>query len=273
MDPILLRLGLPGALDPSRLVLVGALILSRILPIFLLAPLFGGRLLPVVVKIASSLAFTLVLYPAIEAATPDLGSLGALPVATLFLKELVLGSALGFLASMPFFAAEAAGRLADTARGATLAEVLAPPSGTRTSPLADLALQIAVVLFFATDGHLVFLRALAASYETVPLEGFPVLVLQSGALELVVGATARLVLIALGLAAPVLCALVLADFALGFMNRVAPPMEAFFLGMPAKAVLGVCAFLLALSGFVLVLSAELGHAIRQVAQALELLRR
>ena len=39
-----------------------------------------------------------------------------------------------------------------------------PTLGTQSSPLGDVSLQLAILVFFAVDGHLLFLRALAASY-------------------------------------------------------------------------------------------------------------
>jgi type III secretion protein SpaR/YscT/HrcT len=271
VDAVFAQLGLAGVLHPGRILLVGALIAARILPVFVLAPLFGGRVVPATAKLAVSLAFAALVYPAVEAGTPDLGPLGPVLLVALFLKEILLGATIAYLVSLPFWAAEAAGRLVDTARGASFSEVLVPQLGTRTSPLADFSMQLVVVLFFSTGLHLVFLRALGASFETVPVWGFSAA--EPGLLALAVSTTTRLFWVALGLAAPVLAALFLTDLALGFVSRVAPQIQIFFIGMPAKAVLGVTVFLLALSSLAFVLSAELRHAMSDVARALELFGR
>lgn len=272
MDPVLGRLGLDLAIDPARIITVGGLAAARVLPVFTLAPFFGGRLVPATIRIAVSLAVVAILFPAVSAATPDVRALGAVTFGALLFKEIAVGTVLAFLASLPFWAAEAAGRLADTARGANLAEVLVPQTGTQSSPLGDLALQLAVVTFFALDGHLLFLRALGASYEAIPLAGFPSVAGVQGVGELAVGATARLVLAALGLAAPVLAALFLTDLALGLVNRVSPQVQVYFVGMPAKALVGVLVFLLALGGAALALRRELTAGLDLVRRALELVR-
>jgi len=260
------------AFDVSRLLAVALLGAARVLPIFLIAPFFGGRLVPTPVKIGVAVAFVALLWPALHLSTPDLSTLGPVTLVALFLKEITLGIVLGFLVSTPFWAAEGAGRLADTARGANLAEVLVPQTGAQTSPLGDVALQLAVVLFFATGGHLLFLRALAESYQAVPLWGLP----SAGALPAVGGlaveATARLLLATLGLAAPVLAALFLADLALGLVNRVAPQIQVYFLGMPLKAVLGVLVFLLALTAVLEALRGHFAGALEAVGRALRLVR-
>jgi type III secretion protein SpaR/YscT/HrcT len=265
---ILARLGLDLALDPERLIVYGALGAARVVPIFTIAPFFGGKLVPAPVRVAISLAFVALVFPAVSAGAPVPATLGPLVLGALLVKEVVLGALLGFLAAMPFWAAEAAGRLVDTARGASNQELYVPQLGTQSSPLGDFSLQLAVVVFFAVDGHLLFLRALAASYEAVPVLAAPA-GLTSGAIgTLAVAATGHLVLAALGLAAPVLAALLLADLALGLVNRVSPHVQVYFLGMPAKAVLGVLVFLLALTGMVSALRGELGLMLRQIAQAL-----
>jgi flagellar biosynthetic protein FliR len=258
--------------DATRLFTIGLLGAARILPIFLIAPFFGGRLVPAPVKVGVSIAFVAVLWPALHLATPDLSTLGPATVTALFLKEVALGVLLGFLVSIPFWAAEGAGRLADTARGANLAEVLVPQTGGQSSPLGDLALQVAVVLFFATGGHLIFLRSLAESYQAVPLFGFPRALTLSGAGGLAVEATAQLILATLGLAAPVLAALFLADLALGLVNRVAPQIQVYFLGLPAKAQLGLLVFLLSLAALLAALRGQFVEALRSIGRALDLWR-
>ncbi len=271
MEPsILSRLGLSFALDPERLIAFGALGAARVVPIFTIAPFFGGRLVPQPVRVAISLAFVALVFPAVTAGAPDPRALGPLTLGALLLKEVVLGFLLGFLAAIPFWAAESAGRLVDTARGASNQEIYVPQLGTQSSPLGDFSLQLAVVVFFAVDGHLLFLRALAASYEAVPVLSVPPGI-ESGAIGvLAVQATGHLVLAALGLAAPALAALLLADLALGLVNRVSPHVQVYFLGMPAKAVLGVLVFLLALTGMVSALRGEIGLMLRQVGQAVGL---
>lgn len=271
MDPILQRLGLGYALDPERLILLGALTAARVLPIFTIAPFFGGKVTPPTVRIAISLSFAALIFPFVDAAAPaDLAAIGSVTLAALILKEVLIGTVMGFLVSLPFFAAEAAGRLADTARGSNLAEVLVPQTGAQSSPLGDFALQLAVIVFFAIDGHLLFLRSLAESYQAVPVLGFPDATSLAGAGELAVAATARMLVAALGLAAPVLAALFLADLALGLVNRVSPQIQVYFIGMPLKALLGVLLFLLAITGMVSALRGELSSGLVDVLRAIQM---
>ncbi|HEY3354077.1 MAG TPA: flagellar biosynthetic protein FliR [Polyangia bacterium] len=233
----------PG-LDLSAILLVGALAGARVIPLVLLAPFLGGKLVPAPAKIGLAGALALLVYPHVAPRVPELGPLLVL---LLFAKELLVGVALGLCVSLVFHAAEAAGRLVDLARGASMSEALVPQSGTRASPTGDLYLQLAVVLFLAGGGHRLVLAALAHSYAVVPVVAFP----GAHGLAALAGAfidlTAGLLTVALGLAAPVLIATVLTDLALGLTNRVAPQLNAYVLGMPAKALVGAAVLLLGLS--------------------------
>ena len=142
-------------------------------------------------------------------------------------------------------------------------------TGAVSSPLGNFALQLAVVVFFGTGGHLTFFRAVAASYEAVPLLGFPSPGLSRSVLELAVGATAKMVLAAVGMAAPVLAALFLADLALGFINRVSPQIPVHFLGLPAKALGGIALLLLAVSAVAVAIRGELGDAMGAIRRLVE----
>ena len=65
-------------------------------------------------------------------------------------------------------------------------------------------------------------------------------------LRLVLVASAKLIESAVGLAAPVIVALLLADLALGVVGRVTPALPVYFAAMPLKAVLSVGIVLLGL---------------------------
>jgi flagellar biosynthetic protein FliR len=82
---------------------------------------------------------------------------------------------------------------------------------------------------------------------------------------LVVAATAKLVESALGLAAPVVVALALADVALGIIARAAPQIPIYFAAMPAKALLGLGATLLGLGA----VAAALAAGVRASAVVIE----
>ena len=168
-------------------------------------------------------------------------------------RELVVGLGLGLVVSFAFRAAETAGRLVDVLRGASLAEVLVPTSDERASPVGALYLLLATLLFLELGGVPRLLEALLASYDAVPLAGGLAPGTLRAAASVVVVASARVLEVALALAAPVVVALWLTDLALGMLARVAPQVPVYFVGLPAKGLLAV--------GVVLIGIGALDHAL------------
>ncbi|MFH0901751.1 MAG: flagellar biosynthetic protein FliR [Pseudomonadota bacterium] len=245
----------------AELLALLALATARVAPVFAIMPLFGGRIMPHSVRSAVSLALASLLVPHVQAGVPEIAIRPFPLVGLLVLREVVVGSLLGLLASLPLLAAEAAGRLLDTIRGVGSGSVFTPQTGGQSSMLGSFNLHLAIVVLFLTNGHLLFLRALAESYDVVPLA--PVFAIPSGTrlIGVMAATTGGMMMCALGMAAPVLATLFLADLALGLMSRIAPQVPVFFVGMPAKALLGIGALLLSFWGVIAILQGECGAAI------------
>ncbi|MEK6609257.1 MAG: flagellar biosynthetic protein FliR [Myxococcota bacterium] len=243
-----------SALVGDQTLIVGALVFARIGPALAVVPALGGRLVPGPAKVAASLAIAALIAPLIAAGTGAAATAaGPVGIFAIALREALIGFALGLIASVGLLAAEAAGRLADTALW---------PSSREDGPLARLYLLLAAALFFAVSGHRTVLRALAGSYEALPLGAG--LASTAGFVDATVRATGGLIAAAIGLAAPVIVALLLADLATGAIGRFVPRANAALLALPARALLAIVAAL----GTALVLGPGLGRAAASGAQAI-----
>jgi flagellar biosynthetic protein FliR len=174
------------------------------------------------------------------------------------MREGAVGLTLGFLGMTIFRAAEAAGRLTDILRGANLAEVISPLSEERTSPLGNLNLLLATVIFLEIGGMGHIAGALARSYDAVPLSASATPAQVGSVVAIAIEAAGKLFEAGLGLAAPVVVALLLVDAVLGVVGRMAPQIPLYFVGMPLKGLAGVGVFLLSLSAVVGVLTTGFG---------------
>ena len=236
---------MPLLLDDFEPTLIAfALGAARTVPFVWLIPAFGGPSLPARVRLALGFALSALCFPLLAGRIPPGG-----PVlwVLLSLREIGVGLVMGFVAACMFRAVEAAGRLTDILRGANLAEAIAPEQGGRSSALGDLLLLLAVVIFLEMGGAGYLATALARSYEAVPLGAPSSPASLHGAVIVVIAASAKLIEAAIGLAAPAVVALLLADLALGALGRAVPQVPLYFVGMPAKALLGVGAMLAGLA--------------------------
>lgn len=266
MDALVQWLGGEAAI--TRALGVGMLLAARLAPVTVLAPWLAMRATPVVVRTAITLALTVALAPIALPAAPALPA-GAAAMTLLVAREALLGAVFAIASALPLYALDWAGQLVDTWRGASLAEVLAPPTGERSSPLGTLYLLMGVALFAALGGHRLAIAAFAEGLHLAPV-GVPNMSPDPG--EIALGAT-RLVASALAfaaaIAAPAAVALVVMEVALGLISRAAPQIPVFFAGMPLRAAVGLFAMLLSLA----VAVGELPAAFRQaIAAASELLR-
>ena len=244
----------------EKLLLALGLGAARTVPLTWLIPALGGPRVAPEVRVGLGLVLAVLCLPVIAPAVaeganaPLMGAFGALGWILLIGRELLVGLTVGLAAGTLFRAAEAAGRLVDVLRGASLAEALSPVAEERSSPMGDLYLFVAVVVFLELGGLRTVGVALARSYEAVPIGDLPAADQLRSAGLLITSAVAKLIESAVGLAAPVIVALWVTDVALGIIGRAAPQIPMYFAAMPAKALLGLAIVLAGLGALQLTVS-------------------
>jgi type III secretory pathway component EscT len=225
---------LAGLLQRAEVLAAGALLCGlRLLPAALLSPFLGGPAVPAAVRLALALGLGSAAAAAAGSAPP--GGAALLAAAA---RELALGLALGLCAALPLEAARAAGRLADTLRGATLAELHAGPLRQRETALGDLLAWWAVVLAGSAGADRLLLASLLATFASLPPGGgapAPAL-FQAG-----VASAAELAAAGLCLGAPAAAGVLCADLAIAAAARASPALGAGALAQPARAGLGLLA--------------------------------
>jgi flagellar biosynthesis protein FliR len=215
--------------------LVGfVLVLARLSPLFLLAPLFSSRLIPVRVRGIILVALAVGLTPLAVAGAEV--PLAALSIAELVIKELLVGLAFAFAISILFAALNVAGTLLDSLTGFAFGAMVDPVTGNNAAVLSQLYALFGVMIFIAIGGDAMALRGLAETYELVPLLEMPAM---GALLEGAIGAFTTIFASALMVCAPVLLALVLTDAAFGLVTRVVPQLNVFAVGLPAKVIVAL----------------------------------
>lgn len=236
--------------DPMVFISLFGLIMARIVPAINYTPFFGGGAVSGRIKIALSFALAFLLYPAMASVIPakDVPT-NFLPFVFLILKETVVGLTIGYVTSLIFYGIQSAGQMVDNMRGANIASLQNLQLNTQVSLIGNLKLQVAIVLFFMVDGHLLYIKGLFYSFERLPVNMFPRIgsgLFIGTELTPILGDIVKLssdvLLVSLQLAAPVLVCLFLTDVAFGIFNRVAPQINVFFLSISLKMLIG-CAML------------------------------
>lgn len=246
------------AVDPFQVYLV-ALIFVRTSALLVTAPIFRGRNVPNMVKAAFALLVALLLRSIVS---PPVG----IPVTIwemtgLLAREFLIGASMGYLVQLFFLAVGVAGQLIDTEMGFHMASVLDPLSDSQLPLIGNLFSMLSILLYLSLQGHLLLLRALAESYELLPLGrfSFPV------DLTLLINACARLLALAVQIALPVMGASLFTSLMFGIMAKSVPQMNVFIVGMPLKIVLLSIVVVIALPGLVYFLERGLGDVFLQLA--------
>jgi type III secretory pathway component EscT len=262
--------GLGDQLAFEQTLTVGVLVLARLAPLVLLAPWLSLRAFPFTVRASVALVLAAALTP-MAMATGPAPCVAVVPLYALALRELIVGALFALAASLPFYALGWAGQYADIWRGAAGSEIIAPVTGESSSPLGELYLYTAIVLFFSLGGHRLALSAFAATFDAVPVGAS----FHAAALPSTIWASARLFGRAFAfsamLAAPVAIVLVTTEIALGIVNRIAPEIAFALGGMPLRAAVGLAAVLLAISYCLSLLGPAFGEALGAAARLVRML--
>ena len=210
------------------------LVLARVSPMFLLAPIFSSKMLPARARGVIAVAISFGLAPL--ALHGHKIPLDGMTLAGLIGKEILVGLAYAFALAAVFAAISVAGSLLDTAMGFSFGSLIDPLTGVQAPILTQLYAMVGVLVFIAIDGDHWMIEGLARSYQLIPVSKFP------SVSALVGGADKAFVSIfgsAIELAAPVLLAVLLTDCAMGLVARVMPQLNVFAVGFPAKIAVGL----------------------------------
>jgi len=210
------------------------LVLARIGPLFVLAPLFSSKLVPARVRGIVAVGLAIGMTPVVsKGVTVPLDAIG---LAGLVVKEMLVGAAFAFSIGALFAAISTAGTYLDTAIGFSYGSLVDPITGNQSTVLAQLYGLVGTMVFIVIGGDAWVVRGLARTYDLVGLNQSPDLGRLVGAMD---ATFAGIMTSALEVAGPVMLALILTDAAFGVVSRVVPQLNVFAVGFPAKVVVGL----------------------------------
>jgi flagellar biosynthetic protein FliR len=209
------------------------LVLARISPLFVLAPLFSSQLLPPRVRGIVAVALAVGLMPVV---VHDRIPMETFELAGLIGKELLVGMAFAFSLGALFAALSVAGTFLDTSIGFSFGSIVDPITGSSAAVLAQLYALIGVLIFIAIGGDAWVIQGLARTYDLVPLTEAPAL---GSLVEGTTVAFTGVLVAAVQVSAPVLLAVVITDAGIGVVSKVMPSLNVFSVSFPAKVAVGL----------------------------------
>ncbi|MBN2717493.1 MAG: flagellar biosynthetic protein FliR [Deltaproteobacteria bacterium] len=243
-----------------------AMIMTRLVFLFLAMPSFGGSLLPRNILAAAVFVIAVAVYSGL----PNIPYISFDPVTLIkaIFGEAVLGAAAGISARIIFGAVETAGQVLGVPMGLGFAQAVDPLSNSQSVVTSQFLGIIVSLMFFALDGHIILIRYIIESFKIMG----PGEVVFSGDVGYVLASKGALMFnAAIQLAAPVLVTLMGVMVSLGMLARIAPKVNLFVLSFAVSIGVGLFALKAAIPNIVaftrgLVLSIEplVGDVLRNI---------
>ncbi|QZY56765.1 flagellar biosynthetic protein FliR [Crassaminicella profunda] len=242
------------------------LVFSRIIGIFVSAPVFNHKNVPIYLKIGFSFIVTLILFPVIKVPINLVNDQFYLLMGS-SIKELLTGIMIGFICYLFYSSIYLAGRIIDMQIGFAMVSVINPQDDTQVPLMGSLFYIMAVLVFLSTNGHHTLIYALKYSFDSIPLGG---LTINAFMIDKLIGILINTFIIAFKMGAPVLVAILVSNMLLGILARTMPQMNVFVVGMPLKIIVGLIIIVLMIPLYVGVFENIFEHMFENLYEFLNL---
>lgn len=214
------------------------------------APIFSLLYLSLPIRIVAITLLCVALSRMVATPVPSIGE--PLTLLLFAIKEIAIGAILGMTMRMMFAAAAMAGEIIASTMGLSFAAMVDPASGDANPLVAQLLNLLMVLAFLEANGPLMLLTVLRDSYTAfAPMHNAPWSFIAHDSLAAIGQSFAQAIL----LMAPVVFVIFLVNAAIGVLNRLAPQMNMFSIGIPLALLCGVAALAL----YMPLLTARMAH--------------
>ena len=224
----------------------------RIIALFTILPILHKRNLGgAMIRNGVAVCLVLFMHPMLAESFPS-DKLTIYQTASVVAKEAFIGAIMGFCLAIPYWAIESAGFFIDNQRGASIASVLNPFSGSETSPMGVLFMQALIALVMTSGLFLLMLEGLMMSYKIWPIFSYtPNINLEAS--KFFLAQFDLIIQLSMWLSAPVIICMFITEFGIALISRAAPQLNVFILAMPIKSAVA-CAILVVYMETILQLS-------------------
>jgi len=212
-------------------------------------PLFGSREFPAIAKIGLTATVAWVVFPMVT--VPEaMRSLKLLQLAPAIFNEILIGIIIGFVARIFFEGVQLGGQLVGFQMWFGIVKVIDPVTGANFSIIAQTQNLLATLIFISLNMHHWFFKAIALSFEKLPL-----MCSQAGGplWEWIISLSGSMFVIAVKVMAPVIATLLLATTAMGIIAKGIQGINVFIVMFPLKIAIGLFVAGLSLPMFSIVL--------------------
>lgn len=211
------------------------LILVRVSCFVFVAPFFSMSNTPRNVRIGLSVFIAILLYYTVPGQELVYDTLTGYVI--IVLKEAVTGLLIGYAANLCISIVSFAGHVVDMEMGLSMASLM-DPTTKETSTITGIYYNYMILLMLMISGmHRYLLRALAETYELIPVNG---MVFRSDELfAAMTGFMADYIIIGFRICLPVFAVMIILNAVLGVLAKVSPQLNMFAVGIQMKVLVGI----------------------------------
>lgn len=231
------------------------MVVIRLTGLFIFTPMLSSGSVPFQFRALLAFMFALAIYPFVPP-IPFTASLDLVQLVPLLFAELLVGAAIGLIASLPLLAVQMGGYLMGYQIGLSLAESFNPELDANGSVTGDLLFYMAAFIFISIGGLDILFATLAESFHTAPVGLFAAGDLPLETLLAVLSSGFEL---AVRVATPVMIVVAMLMIAMGFVMKTMPQINIMSIGFAAQIIAGLTILLVSLTVIATVATDEL-HA-------------
>lgn len=219
------------------LVVPFALVLSRVVGLFMFTPLLSSTTVPRTYKAFFSAALAAAVFPRVIQTGAAAGYLADLPtIGMAMFSELLIGVIMGLIAGLPIAALQMGGYIMGYQMGLSLAQAYNPEMEGSDDVISQLLFFMGITAYIAAGGLDLIYVSMLSSFDHVPMGGFAA---SDVPLELYVGLLTSGLELAIRVAAPVMGIILMALLAMGFVMKTMPQINILSVGFAAKIMAGL----------------------------------
>jgi flagellar biosynthesis protein FliR len=214
------------------------LIFFRAGAFLLVIPLFSGPNVPVRLRLALSGFLSLMLVPVVPNPV-DLTTASLVGMIFMVAHEIFVGLFLGYISRMIFFAVQLTGHFISTDIGLQTSTLITPVDSVPVDVPGAVLNLLAMMLFLSLDVHHTIIVAFQETFQALPLGGAR---LSNALFDDVTMRIARVILLSVQMAAPLMAVGFLLGIVLMMLGRAVPQMNIFFESFTIRLLAGLLVF-------------------------------
>ncbi len=204
----------------------------RISAMMLVAPIFSAQSVPVKVRVAAAIAVSIVVVPVLPPVPlVDFMSGDALLIA---INQVLIGAIMGFALQLAFNIFVMAGHIIAMQAGLGFSMMNSPQDGVQVTVVGQLYLMLATLLYLALDGHLILIREVLQSFNTLPIGTTGI---TPTAFWMLASWGSNMFLSAVMMVLPAITALLMVNISFGVMSKASPQLNPFSVGFLITIIL------------------------------------